>query len=66
MAVDGAIDVSVFPFTPETKVGSFGQTKVLRESLQHLGIWDDEWTAAGLVERMDAAGVEAAMVCAAS
>ena len=64
MAVDGAIDVSVFPFTPETKVGSFGQSTMLRESLQHLGIWDNEWTAAGLVERMDAAGVEAAMVCA--
>ena len=37
---------------------------MLRESLQHLGIWDNEWSAAGLVERMDAAGVEAALVCA--
>jgi uncharacterized protein len=64
MAVDGALDVSVFPFTPETKVGSFGQTKTLRDSLEHLGIWDNEWSAAGLAERMDAVGVQAALVCA--
>jgi len=64
MTAAGAFDVVVFPFTPETKAGSFGRNPTLQASLKHLGIWDSEWTAASLVERMDTAGVEKTLVCA--
>jgi uncharacterized protein len=64
MAVDGAMDVVVVPFTPETKAGTLSNVSMLRESFEHLDIWGNEWTAAGLVEQMDAVGVQAALVCA--
>jgi uncharacterized protein len=64
MAVEGALDVVVVPFTPDTKAGSMGELPMLRDSFEHVGIWDSEWTAAGLVADMDAAGVEKALVCA--
>ena len=54
----------VFPFTPETKADPYEHTPVLKDSLLHLGIWDREFTAAQLVEQMDAAGVEKVMLCA--
>jgi len=62
MSIDGAMDVVVVPFTADTKVGSFGSNRVLRASLEHLGIWDNEWTAESLVARMDAAGIESTLV----
>ena len=60
----GAIDVVVFPFTPETKADPYEHTRVLKDSLLHLGIWDREFTATQLVEQMDAASVEKVLLCA--
>ncbi|MCY4086117.1 MAG: amidohydrolase family protein [Actinomycetia bacterium] len=59
-----AIDVVVFPFTPDTKRETYQHVPVLKQSLVHLGIWDKEWTASQIVAEMDAAGVEKALVCA--
>src|ERR1700736_3396736 len=64
MAGCGAIDVVVFPFTPDTKAGAYERATVLKNSLMHLGIWDREFTAGRLIEQMDAAGVEKALLCA--
>jgi predicted TIM-barrel fold metal-dependent hydrolase len=59
-----AIDVVIFPFTPDTKAGAYTDTPVLRRSLEHLGIWDHEFTAEQLLADMDAAGVEKVLLCA--
>lgn len=58
-----AIDVVIFPFTPETKRGPYEETTVLKDSLLHLGIWDSDFTVDSLVAEMDEAGVEKALMC---
>jgi uncharacterized protein len=59
-----AIDVVVFPFTPDTKVETYEYAQVLKDSMIHLGIWDREFTASDLVADMDAASVEKVLICA--
>ena len=64
MPMARAIDVVVFPFTPDTKVETYEYATVLKDSMIHLGIWDSEFTASSLVADMDVAGVEKVLVCA--
>ena len=59
-----AIDVVVFPFTPDTKVDTYEFAPVLKDSMIHLGIWDNEFSASSLVADMDGAGVERVLICA--
>lgn len=59
-----AIDVVVFPFTPDTKHETYAHVPVLKNSMTHLGIWDREFTAEQLVADMDRAGVDKALICA--
>ena len=59
-----AIDVVIFPFTPVTKVETFEHAPVLKDSMVHLGIWENEFDAASLVADMDAAGVDKVLICA--
>jgi uncharacterized protein len=58
------IDLVVFPFTPETKSDPYQHTPSLREPLVALGVWDREFTAESLLDAMDHAGVEAALISA--
>ena len=64
MASHRAIDVVIFPFTPTTKKETYQHVLDLKESMVHLEVWDNEWTASQLMADMDAAGVETALVCA--
>ena len=59
-----AIDVVIFPFTPETKTDVYEYATVLKDSLIHLGIWDSQFSPAELVPDMDAAGIEQVLLCA--
>jgi predicted TIM-barrel fold metal-dependent hydrolase len=61
-----AIDLTVFPFTPEMKSRLYEDDPVLREPMEHLGIWNKDFTPADLVADMDAAGVEKVLIPAQS
>ena len=57
-----AIDLVVNPFTPEMRAGPYGTTPEMRNALSSLGVFDAPYTAAELVQSMDAAGVEKVLV----
>src|SRR2546425_183564 len=50
MPAQRAIDVVIFPFTPDTKTATYEHVPVLKNSMVHLEIWDKEFSAKQLVE----------------
>ncbi len=61
-----AIDVCVFPFTPDTKASAYSSSGAvqLKDSLVHLGIWDRPWSTESILADMNDTGVGKALVCA--
>ena len=59
-----AIDLSVLPFTHEVKAGPYSLAKgeKVKDSLSKIGVWDRSFTASQLIEQMDAAGIEKALI----
>lgn len=58
------IDLIIFPFTPETKRDTYSITPGLRDRIMALGVWDRDFTPDSLVEAMNEAGVESALMSA--
>lgn len=61
-----AIDLIVFPFTAETKAAREATPGFRKAASVKSGIWDKMYTTPQLIEKMDAAGVEKALICAQS
>ena len=59
-----ADDLSVLPFTHEVKAGPYVAPagERVEDSLTKLGVWDRSFSAAQLLEWMDAAGIEKALI----
>ncbi|MFQ5426112.1 MAG: amidohydrolase family protein [Gaiellales bacterium] len=59
-----ADDLSVLPFTHDVKSGPYVAPRLekVEDSLRKLGVWDRSFTPAQLIEWMDAAGIEKALI----
>jgi predicted TIM-barrel fold metal-dependent hydrolase len=59
-----ADDLSVLPFTHEVKAGPYVDPprETVRDSLSKLGVWDRSFSPDELIEWMDAAGIEKALI----
>ena len=58
----GFIDITIAPFTHAIKASVYARVETLRESYEHLGIWDGSYSVESLIEAMDSAGVEKALI----
>ena len=58
----GLIDLTITPFTHDIKTNVYSEVETLRESYEHLGIWDKSYSVDSLIEAMDSAGVEKALI----
>ena len=62
MVAMGVIDLTITPFTHEVKANVYAGVATLRDSYRHLGIWDKSYSVDSLIEAMDSAGVEQALI----
>jgi predicted TIM-barrel fold metal-dependent hydrolase len=59
-----AIDLTVLPFTYEVRDGVYDRNPEVREGFQRSAMWDKAFSASELIELMDEAGVEKALIAA--
>ena len=64
MADYRAHDLTVLPFTEAVKGGPYQHARgeCVKDSLEKIGVWDRSFTASQLIERMDAVGIDKALV----